>query len=464
MRQIGLFDATRTHSSSTDYVKSDARSGARSNVTSGATGGATGGANKLANKNSALYSNNTADDHVKATVNANVRKPISTGGCYDNATTYSGLYNIAFYPDFYSWWHSAMLCLEQQLDPSTVWWTEDTKAPCVTRKRLPRRYDGFVQDATAASCHRSDDRWGLLYSLLWRLTHNEPQLMELSGDPEVTRLRKYAKAVARDVHKMKAFVRFRKIESPDSGSGSAPHQDTKDASESASRYVSWFEPQHFIVEYAAPFFKRRFSNMHWSILTPMGCAHWETGGNLWFSDPVDKSVAPENDQFEEAWRVYYKSIFNPARLKTNAMQSEMPKKYWKNLPEAKEISALVESAEDRTREMISQRKTSDNFHCGSRPEHPNQTVRQQIHKAGSSSLEALKLQASLCTRCPQSDTATQTVFGEGPDNARLMIIGEQPGDKEDLHGRPFVGPAAKVLNAALKQAGIDRDSAISPMR
>jgi uracil-DNA glycosylase len=67
-------------------------------------------------------------------------------------------------------------------------------------------------------------------------------------------------------------------------------------------------------------------------------------------------------------------------------------------------------------------------------------------------------EARTCTRCPLYKNATQTVFGEGPAAAALMLVGEQPGDQEDLTGRPFVGPAGKVLDRALETAGIDRNS------
>ena len=72
---------------------------------------------------------------------------------------------------------------------------------------------------------------------------------------------------------------------------------------------------------------------------------------------------------------------------------------------------------------------------------------------------ALKLlagEARGCTRCDLYKHATQTVFGEGPANAHMMLVGEQPGDKEDLAGKPFVGPAGQMLDRALEEAGIDR--------
>jgi uracil-DNA glycosylase family protein len=73
-----------------------------------------------------------------------------------------------------------------------------------------------------------------------------------------------------------------------------------------------------------------------------------------------------------------------------------------------------------------------------------------------SSLEATRIDAADCRACPLWKPATQTVFGEGPARARIMLVGEQPGDQEDLAGRPFIGPAGKLLDRALTEAGIDR--------
>jgi len=72
------------------------------------------------------------------------------------------------------------------------------------------------------------------------------------------------------------------------------------------------------------------------------------------------------------------------------------------------------------------------------------------------SLTSLVQQAKDCQRCPLYRFATQTVFGEGPAHAPVMLVGEQPGDQEDLQGRPFVGPAGKILDRALADAGVNR--------
>ena len=71
-------------------------------------------------------------------------------------------------------------------------------------------------------------------------------------------------------------------------------------------------------------------------------------------------------------------------------------------------------------------------------------------------LDALRSEAAGCTRCPLYGPATATVFGEGPAGARVVVVGEQPGDQEDRRGRPFVGPAGQLLDRAFDQSGIDR--------
>jgi uracil-DNA glycosylase family protein len=76
-----------------------------------------------------------------------------------------------------------------------------------------------------------------------------------------------------------------------------------------------------------------------------------------------------------------------------------------------------------------------------------------------SGLEELRGRAAECTACPLYKNATQTVFGEGPEHAPIMLVGEQPGDAEDLAGQPFVGPAGKLLDRCIMAAGIDRGRA-----
>ena len=287
----------------------------------------------------------------------------------------------------------------------------------------------FIELAEVAILHRNTERFALLYRLLLRL-RTEHALLDNAIDADVAELRGMAKAVRRDEHKMHAFVRFREV-AMDQG----PH------------FVAWFEPAHHIVEFAAPFFVERFADMSWSILTPDRCAHWDKKA-LSFTAGVSKLDAPSEDRLEDVWRSYYASIFNPARLKVKAMQGHMPKKYWRNLPEASLIKPLIGAAERATSAMID-----------AVPLEPARQQRREMTMSRSShdSLSAVRSEAEHCRDCPLWENATQVVFGEGPQDASVMLVGEQPGDKEDLAGKPFVGPAGQVLDRALREAGVDRE-------
>ena len=289
-----------------------------------------------------------------------------------------------------------------------------------------------------AALHADRDRFSLLYRLLWRLVH-EPSLRHDPLDPDRQQVDAMAREVRRDMHKMTAFVRFRPLVETD---GSVVH-------------VAWFEPDNHIVEATAPFFARRFAQMRWAILTPECCVRWD-GKTLAFGPGASRSEAPLADASEQLWLTYYASIFNPARLKLAMMQKEMPRRYWKNLPEAALIPSLAAGAAQRSGEMIDtgpaepsrRRPTSSKaLALAARPV--------VVHPTGS--LAELRAATERCRDCPIGAKATQAVHGEGPERARLMLVGEQPGDREDLSGRPFVGPAGQLLERAFGQLGWPRD-------
>ena len=284
----------------------------------------------------------------------------------------------------------------------------------------------FLDLARSAILGSDPERFALLYRLLSRL-RLEPKLIEDRADPLVRRLDRIAKDVRRDIHKMRAFLRFREVEE-----------------EGATRYVAWFEPDHHIVRANAAFFVNRFASMRWSILTPDVSIHWD-GTALREGPGASKADAPDGDPTEDVWKAYYASIFNPARVKIGAMLKEMPRKYWKNMPETELVPGLIAAAQARESGMIAQSRTP-----------PARGM------AGDNSLiawEALRDEAMGCTRCPLHRDATQTVFGEGPVDARLRFVGEQPGDQEDLAGHPFVGPAGQMFDRAMAKAGLDRSRA-----
>jgi DNA polymerase len=291
----------------------------------------------------------------------------------------------------------------------------------------------FIDLAEKVICHRDPSRFALLYRILWRLK-DEPRLLHIVTDPDVARARDMAKSVSLASHKMTAFVRFREIED-----------------EEGERYVAWFEPAHRVLPRTASFFVRRFATLRFSILTPDGCAHWD-GRLLTFTPGVDRSAAPADDELEDFWRTYYASIFNPARLKVKAMQAEMPKKYWRNLPEASLIPELIAKASERSEAMVHAQASPPRK--GARVARPARVA--PAEGAVPPNLPAIAEMIQSCRRCDLYACATQGVPGEGPGHARLMLVGEQPGDQEDLAGKPFVGPAGQMLDRAMEEAGVPR--------
>ncbi len=279
----------------------------------------------------------------------------------------------------------------------------------------------FRQLARRVICHRDARRHAVLYRLWWRL-QREPRLLDAAADADVRQLHAWEREVSRAAHKMKAFVRFR---------------ETADG-----RYVAWFDPGHPLLEALAPFFARRFASMRWLIVTPDASCAWE-GGRLRFGPGAVRGAAEgtPDDPCEQLWRTYYANIFNPARLKVNAMVREMPRRYWRDLPEAPLIPGLIERAQPRSGAMVEQ---------GTRA----RAVPQLAADCGSLADVAQGIAA--CRACPAGCQDTRAVAGEGPANARIVLVGEQPGDVEERSGRPFVGPAGAVLDAALGRAGLDR--------
>ena len=347
--------------------------------------------------------------------------------------------------DFEGWRDAARRLCAGNVPPSEVSWTMPGRGSSlfggaglegVEAKRDVKATKPFLELARRIICHRDEARFGRLYSALCKLQH-QPALLSNRLDPDVEWLMNADKAIRRDVHKMHAFVRFRKAGEGEDG---------------RERYAAWFEPTHRITTIGAPFFQRRFPNMDWVIVTPEASAVWN-GKTLTYRPGGKREDVPADDKVEDQWKTYFQAIFNPARLKVSAMTSEMPKKYWKNMPEAALIPDMIASAQARTRAMQEEAVTAPTLLSSRLAERNRQALTEVCEPV---TLEEARLAIGRCTRCPLYCDASQAVFGEGPSDARLMIVGEQPGDEEDIAGRPFVGPAGKVLNEALAEAGIVR--------
>ena len=254
-------------------------------------------------------------------------------------------------PGFEQWRLAARECLFARLPPDRVIWNDGTQnqadlfgassfkpvaqgGPVTVPKQ-------FLELAQTACCHSDPAKFALLYRILWRISFENRHLLQLATDDDVMRLNAMVKAVRRDAYKITAFLRFREI-----------YRDGK------SHYVAWYETEHYSLERVLPFFQTRFCNMCWSILTPYRAAHWN-GEVLTLEENPSPGLYPDGDQIENYWLTYYANIFNPARPKKSAMLNQMPKKYWKNMPETALVPDLLRNAETRPREMIHRSRNSD---------------------------------------------------------------------------------------------------------
>ncbi|WP_263380201.1 UdgX family uracil-DNA binding protein [Granulicella paludicola] len=299
---------------------------------------------------------------------------------------------------------------------------DEPQGAMVARPHVPKE---FLERARSVAAHREARRWNLLYRVLWRL-QSERRLLRMELDADVAEFGRLEQQVRRDLHKMHAFVRFRRI-----------------VDEDGEQFVAWHEPDHRIVPLAAPFFAERFAVMRWAILTPDECVSWRPETKeLIFGPGVPRETAPQADELEGLWRSYYGAIFNPARVNPKAMRAEMPVRYWKNLPELTQLPNLMQKAESRVQSMMIRQSRQPTAAPFVPEEHTLTVLREALPR---------------CEGCDLFRHATQVVPGAGAAHAALMLVGEQPGDQEDLQGEPFIGPAGAILRRAMEELGIDAE-------
>lgn len=154
--------------------------------------------------------------------------------------------------------------------------------------KVPQTFLALAEDVV---CHRDVDRFALLYRILWRLTHGERDLLKDTADADIIRAEAMARAVHRAIHRMHACVRFREM---------AMHHG-------APAMLAWFEPDHYVLDAAAPFFVRRFAGRCWSILTPCRSAHWNRE-RLVFDDGVEKGAVSSTTALERYWRARHAAM------------------------------------------------------------------------------------------------------------------------------------------------------------
>ena len=258
---------------------------------------------------------------------------------------------------------------------------------------VPRALIALAAQAIQA---RDPERFALLYDLIWR-AHAGAPVLEDRADPALRRARHLAYAVRAEAHRMRAALRYLDAE---------------------GRQVGWYAPRHYVLEANARLLAQWFPDRPTSILTPEASAHWDAAGPR-FGPGIAAAAVPDDAALAGLWANF------GAELLANAGPGF-------GLPPAE---AFEEAR------------------------HPPDAPRPfpvVLPVALDPGLAAAAEDAAGGARCPLAGPATQTVFGEGPAAPRLMLIGEQAGDQEDIIGRPFVGPAGQLLDRALEEAGIDR--------
>ncbi len=306
---------------------------------------------------------------------------------------------LAHETDWTGWRHAARAFVLAGIEPAALTWTigedGDTVPDAEGTFTLSRTLVSLAAQAFQA---REPERFGLLYALVWRAHHGNLVIGD-EADLDLRLARRWALAVRADAHRMRTLLRFLPVKSRDQ-----------------PRFLGWYEPDHFVLEGNARLMARRDPAHDFTIVTPDATAHRDRTG-IRFGHGLKN---PNDDDTLLAWWDNHQETLLHDTHDGGG------------LPEAEELDEAP--------------RPLDRPPLGSVVLAASQT----------SATRKLAREARGCERCELYGPATQTVFGEGPRDARVMFIGEQAGDQEDVIGRPFVGPAGQLLDEALEDAGIDR--------
>lgn len=362
---------------------------------------------------------------------------------------------ILIEPTFAAWRRAAREALREGIEPLSVEWIEaegegeaektatprtrpfldkttlGAETPLLARPTPAIPRDLLVQLKTAA-CHRSDDRWTLLYRILWRWTQGERGVIELH-DPDGALLAQRVEAIERATAELVLGTLFRR----------------RDPSMGPPEFVGWYEPHHDLLERAATEFAADMGNSTWMLATPRGAAFWN-GMLLRIGRPAAEEYieaehalpasamtgeAVTSEPAEALWLAWYANV-------VNAQPAPVPLRYWRTPPAGPPLP--VHLARERTR-------------LGARGA--------AVHVAQPPPIEISALTPPLrepngplatCRRCGLWRNAKQAVAGIGPAHAAIMALGEQPGEYENQHGEPFGGAAGQLLDTVLARAGVER--------
>jgi len=236
------------------------------------------------------------------------------------------------------WREQARSLLSHGIDPSQVTWSQGpmtdmladtTTLPAGTgpfRAKVPAALLGQLEEAAR---YHGEQRWNLLYDVLWRVAHGDRTAM-LAGDRLGSELHRRIKQVSREAHHLHAFLRF--VPLPEA---LVEHLQLD--------LVAFHEPAHDILQSASPHFADRLGRLRWLIATPRDGIRYDGRHfdyqrrcpELW-----QQWAQHAEDPGAELWRTYYRHTFNPARLNPNALRLHMPGRFWRHLPEGMLIPQL----------------------------------------------------------------------------------------------------------------------------
>jgi probable DNA metabolism protein len=321
---------------------------------------------------------------------------------------------------FGAWRDAARALLQAGVAPDEVQWSTSvaadpahrgaTAAPFVraagARPRgsalaVPR---ALLATLACAACCRVEDRWSLLYRVLWRRQRGDAEATSPT-DPDGARLRNRVALVRAELERARTAIRFLE-RAPGAG---------------APRFVGWCEPAHDILAPLARHFRERLARVTWMIATPDASVLWD-GAALHHAGPPLRH-ARAGRYSEAPWLAYYRNAAAPLALAGPAPACG---------------SALAPAA----------------------PAAPEQPAAPEAAAAGPGPTSPDNAPATLaqCRRCSLWEHATQPVGGMGAMPSAIMLVGEQPGDREDVAGLPFVGPAGMLLDRALAEARLGRNT------
>ncbi len=243
---------------------------------------------------------------------------------------------------FDTWREQARMLLSHSVDPADVVWAQGlmhdllaqpTPLPAERGPFRPRIPAALLTQLEQAGRYRGDQRWSLLYEVLWRVAHGDRTAM-LAGDRLGSELQRRIRQVSREAHHLHAFLRF--IPVPPA---LVEHLQLD--------WVAFHEPAHDILESASGHFADRLGRERWLIATPEDGIRYD-GHTLDYRKHCPEQwrqwAQHAEDPDAELWRTYYRHIFNPARINPTVMAQHMPGRFWRHLSEGPLIPQLIGQA------------------------------------------------------------------------------------------------------------------------